>query len=386
MKKDQSVETLLTHLSTDPKTYQGVVNTPPHRASTIVFENLAAFEQRGTAPFAYGRAGTPSTMAFEKAIAELEGAAGSVATCSGLSAITVALMAFTRTGDKVLIPDNVYGPTRKFCAEVLNNYGVEAVFYDPMGDVGSLIDPAVKLLFIEAPGSLTYEVPNIAHLVSVAQSAKIITVMDNSWATPLLFKPLDHGIDISLMSATKYISGHSDAMLGVVSGTTETYAALKRTALMMGLCAGSEEIYLGLRGLRTLHVRMAEHERRALEIAQWLKEQKAVARVMHPALSSFPSHDNWKSFFKGACGTFGLVLNTTDKSKLAALVDGFKLFRIGASWGGYESLCFPEQPAALRTAVPFAEKGLCLRLHIGFEDVDDLKKDLSLGFERMGLA
>ncbi len=378
--------TILTHAGSNPKAYHGVVNTPPHRASTIVFNTFAEFCDMHSVPFYYGRNGTPSSAAFEEAVAALEGAAGSVSTCSGLSAITVALLAFTKAGDHVLVADNVYGPGRKFCVETLMPHGVDVEFYPPMigADIEKLFRKNTAILFMEAPGSLTFEVGDIAGMTKAAKARNIITVIDNSWATPLLFKPLANGIDVSVMSATKYISGHSDVMLGVVSGNEKTHAQLRKTASRLGLCAGSEELYLGLRGLRTLEVRLKEHEKRALEIAQWLEKQPAVKRVMHPALPSCPGHGNWKRLFSGASGTFGFVLKETDLKKIGKMLDGFHLFHMGASWGGYESLCFPAQPHHDRTAEPITEDGFFLRLHIGFEDMEDLKAELAEGFKRLG--
>lgn len=377
--------TLLTHEGCNPKEFHGVVNTPVHRASTIVFNCYDDFLNSYKMPFNYGRAGTPTSVAFEKAIAALEGAAGSVSTCSGLSAITIALMAFAKAGDHVLIADNVYGPNRKFCLEIMKNHGVEVEFYAPLTGPGisRKFRKNTTILFLEAPGSITFEVCDIGALVRAAKKHKITTIIDNSWATPLLFKPLDHGIDVSVMSATKYISGHSDVMLGVVSGTAKSYPKLKKTALELGLCAGSEELYLGLRGLRTLEVRMKEHQSRALEMARWLKKQPAVKRVLHPAFASCPGHDNWKKYFKGSSGTFGIILKENDRKKIARMLDGFRLFHMGASWGGYESLSFPVQPGPDRTAEPWTEKGFSLRLHIGFEDLDDLKDELEKGFKRL---
>jgi cystathionine beta-lyase len=377
--------TLLTHAGSNPKEFHGVVNTPVHRASTIVFNTYAEFENISKAPFSYGRSGTPTSASFEEAVAALEGAAGSVSVSSGLSAITIALMSFSKAGDHVLVSDNVYGPSRKFCREILTKYGVEVEFYPPLIGAGieKLFRKNTRALFMEAPGSLTFEIGDIGAMVRAAKAKSITTIMDNSWATPLLFKPLDNGIDVSLMSATKYISGHSDVILGVVSGTADTYPQLRKTALQLGVCAGSEELYLGLRGLRTLEVRMKEHQSRALEMAHWLEQQPAVKRVLHPALPSCPGHDNWKKYFKGSSGTFGIILKETDKTKIAKMLDGFVYFHMGASWGGYESLCFPVQPKSDRTAEPWTEDGFSLRLHIGFEDIDDLKAELSDGFKRL---
>jgi len=386
MAQNKKTATVLTHAGADPAAFHGVVNPPVHRASTIVFETLAEFDNIKKSPFYYGRAGTPTSLAFETAIAAVEGAAGTVSAPSGLSAISVCLLAFARAGGHALIPDNVYGPTRKCAADLLAQYGVETEFYDPM--LGEKIDSLMKmntcLLFMEAPGSLTFEVGDIVAMAATARKRGIVTILDNSWATPLLFKPLENGIDVSVMSATKYVSGHSDVLLGVASGTAASYPVLKKTALNLGICAGSEELYLGLRGLRTLEIRLREHERRALEMAKWLEKQPAVKRVLHPALESCPGHGNWKKYFKGSSGTFGIVLKETEREKLAKMLDSMRLFRMGASWGGYESLCFPVQPAPDRTATKWAEDGLSLRLHIGFEDIDDLQSDLGDGFSRMG--
>jgi len=326
--------TLLTHVSCNPKAYQGVVNTPVHRASTIVFENYAAFEGIDKAPFYYGRDGTPTSLAFENAIKELEGAAGTVSTPSGLAAIVTALTAITKAGDHILVADNVYGPTRKFATNMLGRYGVEVTFYPSMisaDGLAKLFKPNTVLLFMEAPGSLTFETGDIGAWTAAARARGIVTVIDNSWATPLLFRPLENGIDISVMSATKYIGGHSDALLGCVSGTDKTYPLLKKAASDLGFCAGSEELYMGLRGLRTLEVRLREHERRALEMARWLEQQPAVKRVLHPALPACPGHKNWKKYFKGSSGTFGIILKENDRTKVARMLDGLRVFRMGAS-------------------------------------------------------
>ncbi len=344
---DKKTGTLLTHVSSNPEKYDGAVNIPVHRTSTIVFKTLEDFDNRHNAPYIYGRNGTPTSAAFEQAIAALEGAAGAVSTCSGLSAIVVSLMAFAKAGDHVLMVDNVYGPSRKFCVDLLEKYGVECDFYPPMIGAGiqKMFKKNTRVLFMEAPGSFTFETGDIGALVSAAKAKNIITVMDNSWATPLLFKPLAHGIDVSVMAATKYISGHSDTLLGVVSGNAAVWPALRATALCLGLCAGSEELYMGLRGLRTLEVRLKEHQSRALDLAHWLEKQPAVKRVLHPALSQCPGHDNWKKYFKGASGTFGIILKESDKKKIAPMLDGFKLFHIGASWADMNPFASPYSPS-----------------------------------------
>lgn len=384
-KKDIAPATLLTHAGSHPERYHGAVSVPPHRMSTIVFDTFAEFEKVPHTPYHYGRAGTPSSAAFEEAIAALEGAHNSVSTCSGLSAILVALMAFARAGDHVLMVDNCYGPSRKSCEEILRRFGVEIEYYPPLigGDIAKLFRDNTRLVFMESPGSLTFEVQDIGAIVAAARAANIKTAIDNSWATPLNFRPLAHGVDVSVMSATKYISGHSDAMLGVVSTNESSWNAVKRAALMLGLCGGSEELYLASRGLRTLHVRMQQHQKAGLEIATWLATHPAVKRVLHPAMPDARGHNNWKKYYNGASGTFGIVLHETDKTKIARMLDGMELFSMGFSWGGFESLLFPEQPKPIRTAEPWGETGFNLRLHIGLEDVNDLKADLEAGLARL---
>jgi cystathionine beta-lyase len=384
--KDKKFLTRLTHAGSKPDEYHGAVNVPPHRMSTIVFRTFAEFEKVPDVPFSYGRAGTPSSAAFEEAIADIEGAFRSVATCSGLSAILTALLAFAKAGDHILMTDNCYGPSRKTCEEILRRFGIDVEYYPPMigAAIEKLFRPNTKLVFMEAPGSLTYEVQDVGAILAAAKKAGVRTAIDNSWATPLFFRPIEFGIDVSVMSATKYVAGHSDVMLGVVSATEEAFPAVKRAALMLGLCAGSEELYLGLRGLRTLHARMQQHQKNALDVAQFLSLQPQVKRVLHPALPSCPGHENWKKYYKGSSGTFGIILHETNREKLARLFDGMEIFNLGFSWGGFESLLFPEQPKPIRTAETWAEEGFSCRIHVGLEDVEDIKADLAAGLKRLG--
>lgn len=381
----KSFETLLTHAGSKPDEYHGAVNVPPHRMSTIVFRTYEEFEKVPNVPYSYGRAGTPSTAAFEEGIAAIEGAFRSVATCSGLSAIITALIAFAESGDHILMTDNCYGPSRKSCEEILRRFGVDVEYYPPMigAEIEKLFRPNTKLVFMEAPGSLTFEVQDIGAITAAAKKAGIKTAIDNSWATPLFFQPLDFGIDISVMSATKYVSGHSDVMLGVVSTNEDAWPQVKRAALMLGLCGGSEELYLGLRGLRTLNVRLQQHQKNALDIAEWLANRKEVKSVRHPALPSCPGHENWKKYYKGSSGTFGIILHETNREKIASMLNGMKIFNLGFSWGGFESLLFPEQPKPIRTAEAWTEEGFSLRLHIGLEDVEDIRADLDAGLSRL---
>jgi cystathionine beta-lyase len=376
--------TLLTHAGADPDAFHGAVNVPAHRMSTVVFKSYKQFlaaedtYEGAAGPYTYGRVGTPSSAAFESAIAKLEGAHNSLTACSGLAAILTALTAFTKAGGHVLMPDNCYGPNRRACDDFLRKYGVEVEYYPPLTkNIAKHFRRNTQLVFVEAPGSLTFEVPDVGGIIAAAKEARIKVAMDNSWATPLLLKPLALGADVSVMSATKYLSGHSDLVMGVVSATKDAWPAVKRAAIVMGQCAGADELYLALRGLRTLEVRLKRQEQSAFELARWLEKHPAVKAVRHPALSSCPGHANWKKYYRGASGTFGVILKETGEKKAAAMLERLELFRMGLSWGGFESLVFPKQPGPSRTAEKWKEKGFLLRLHIGLEDVEDLKADLA---------
>lgn len=391
-KRERKPDTLLIHGGSSPQDFHGAVSVPPHRMSTVVFQSYAEFEkaektyegdENSGAPYSYGRVGTPSSAAFESIIARMEGAHDSLTTCSGLAAILTVLTAFTKQGDHILMPDNCYGPNRRACEDFLKKYGVEVEYYAPLTqDIARHFKPNTSLVFIEAPGSLTYEICDIGAIVAAAKVAGIKTAMDNSWGTPLLLQPLALGIDVSVMSATKYISGHSDLVMGVVSSTKESWQAVKRAALVLGICAGSEELYLATRGLRTLHLRMARHQASALELATWLAAHPAIKRVLHPALPSCPGHDNWKKYYAGSSGTFGVILKETRAEKVAEMLDGLSLFRMGLSWGGFESLIFPKQAHDSRTAEKWTESGFSLRLHVGLEELSDLKADLETGLRK----
>jgi cystathionine beta-lyase len=384
--KDKKTGTLFAHTGSKPEKYHGAVNVPPHRMSTIVFNSYDEFEKVPNVPFSYGRAGTPSSVAFEEAVASIDGAYGAISTPSGLSAILSAMMAFTKAGDHILVTDNCYGPSRKTCEEILRRFGVDIEYFPPMiGDgISKLFRPNTKLVYMESPGSLTFEVQDVGAITAAAKKAGIRTAIDNSWATPLFFKPIPFGIDISVMSATKYIGGHSDILLGVASANEESFKPLRRAAQMLGYCAGSEELYLGLRGLRTLPIRMQQHQKNALELAQWLQKQPQVKRVAHPALPDAAGHANWKKYYTGSSGTFSIVLHEKRREKIAAMLDGTQIFSMGFSWGGFESLLFPEQPQPIRTAEPWTETGFNLRIHVGLEDIEDLKADLDAGLKRLG--
>lgn len=364
------------------------VNPPVVRASTFLFEKLADFEEASRHPFDgpfYGRVGTPTTFAFEQAIAELEGGHRSIAASSGVAAISAVLLAFLDNGDHLLVVDTVYDPVRRFCNRMLARLGIETTFYDPAAGagIGELIRPNTKLVYLESPGSGTFEVQDVRAIVAAAKAAGARTAIDNTWATPLFFRPLDHGIDVSIHAATKYIVGHSDAMLGVVTANAETYDAVRRATQDLGACAGLEECNLGLRGLRTLAVRLRQHEASALTLARWLEQQPQVARVLHPALPSSPGHEFWKRDFSGSSGLFSIELASREPEAARSFIDALSMFRIGFSWGGYESLVLPTHPGKSRSLPLWSGRGPIVRLQIGLEDTGDLRADLAQALARL---
>ncbi len=383
-------ETLVTHLGRQPERYHGVVNMPVFHASTVLYDSLEAFETRHRIadPDAvlYGRMGTPDTFALERAVAELEGGADSVAVPSGLAAISCALLALVEAGDHILMTDAAYRPTRKFCDGTLKRFGVETTYYDPTidRDIADLIRPNTRLIYVESPGSLTFEMQDIPAIAEIAAERGITLLADTTWATPLHFKAFAHGVDVSIQAGTKYLVGHSDAMLGMITANERYAAQIRRCVRQLGVSPGTEEVFLGQRGLRTLAVRLKRHEETGLRLARWLAERHEVAEVRHPALPDFPGHEIWRRDFTGACGLFSIVLDRPyPKAALAAMIEGLELFGLGASWGGYESLIITAYPEAFSTARPWQKPGPMLRLHAGLEDPDDLIADLEAGFERL---
>ncbi len=384
-------DTKAVHAGRHPERFEGAVNPPVFHASTILAESLAAWEQMrldraADAPGTYyGRLGTPTTRALEEALTALEGGHRTVVTPSGIAACGVALLAFVEQGAHVLIPDSVYGPTRHLATRFLKRFGVETTFYDPVVGAGieALLRPATRVVFLEAPGSLTFEMQDVPAICEVARRRGITTLMDNTWATPLYFKPLAHGVDVSIQAATKYVVGHSDAMLGAITVTREAWSRLRSTYHELGQCAGPDDVYLGQRGLRTLPVRLKRHWETGVRLAEWVARQPEVERVLYPALPGDPGHALWKRDFSGASGLFGVQLKPVGERAFAAFVDGLELFGLGASWGGYESLIMPTHPEELRTATKWQYPGPCFRIHAGLEDPDDLAADLSAGFVRL---
>jgi len=386
----RKADTIMVHAGRDPHANFGVVNPPVYHASTILFSSMAALAEARGKRFervTYGRVGTPTSWSLERAVAELEGGFNAVTVSSGAAAIVVAVMAFTKAGDHILVADTVYGPTRHWCSDVMTRYGVEVTYYDPgLGaDIARLVRDNTSLIYLESPGSLTFEVQDAPTIAKVARQRGIVTMIDNTWATPVFFRPFDHGIDISIHAATKYIVGHSDVMMGIVTAATqEHWQRLKQAAVDLGNCSGPDDVYLAQRGLRTMGVRLRHHQEAALEIARWLASQPHVARVLHPALPDHPTHDLWKRDFLGASGLFSFIVDTNDEAAIARLIDHMELFGLGYSWGGYESLLVPQDPVPLRTATRWQAEGQLLRLHIGLEDIDDLKADLAAGLKRLG--
>jgi cysteine-S-conjugate beta-lyase len=373
----------------DPMSYYGFVNPPVYHASTVLYPSAEDFLAH-RARYQYGRRGTPTTEALELALQELEGSqcAGVSLLPSGLAAVSSALLAVVHAGDHVLVTDSAYGPTRIFCDQILTRLGVAITYYDPLigAGIGELIRPNTRLVYLESPGSLSFEMQDVPAMAKVAHDKGALVVMDNTWATPLYFRPLDHGVDMVIQAGTKYIGGHSDVMLGTVSANAATVARLKNTVRHTGQCEGPDDAYLGLRGLRTLAVRLERHQKSGLAVARWLEQRPQVLRLLHPALPSHPGHAIWKRDFSGASGLFSMVLKPVSQKAYYAFLDSLELFGIGASWGGYESLAIPFDCAPLRTATRWQPGGPTVRFHIGLEAVDDLIADLERGFAALAAA
>ena len=382
MARSKKPETIAAHSGRMTRDHFGAVNTPVYRASTILSPDLATLEAHN-APYVYGRRGTPTSKSFEDAITELEGGAQTLLAPSGLGAIALALLSVCSAGDHVLVADSCYGPTRNFCDRMLKRYGVQTSYYDPTigGAISELLQPNTKAVFCEAPGSLTFEVQDIPAIAAAAHAKGACVLMDNTWATPLYFQPLAHGVDLSIQAVTKYIGGHADVMMGYVTANESHKARLHHTHGDMGLYVSGDDCFLALRGLRTLPVRLPRHQETGLTLARWLAARAEVERVLHPSLESDPGHALWKRDFSGACGLFGVVLKPVSHDGLAAMMDGFSYFGMGWSWGGFESLCVPAN--IQRTVRKFESEGPVIRIHAGLEDPGDLIADLEAGFERM---
>lgn len=388
-------ETTIVHSGRHPEQHEGAVNPPVFHVSTVLSQSVEEHRRRrkdwqqDLPTTCYGRLGTPTTRSLQEAIAILEGGYRSVVYPSGLAACAGALLAFLSSGDHLLVADTVYGPTRALAGGILKRFGVATSFYDPLIGRGieSLMRPETRVVYVESPGSLTFEVQDIPAIAEVAHKRGITVIMDNTWGTPLFFRPFAHGVDVSVQSATKYIVGHADAMLGAITCTREVWPKVRASTHELGQTAGPEDIYLAQRGFRTLAVRLKQHWQAGVALAEWITRQREVERVLHPALPDDPGHAIWKRDFTGACGLFGVVLKEgVSDGALAAMIDGMELFGIGSSWGGYESLIVPFDPRESRSATRWPYKGPCFRIHAGLESVEDLIEDLDAGFARLRAA
>ena len=379
--------TRLVHVSRDSERDAGAVNPPVYRASTIVYPSLQAYSTRAErryTTYSYGLQGTPTTLALAGAVADLAGGYRSVIVSSGLAAVTHAMTSFLRGGDHVLLADSVYGPARLFASAVLARFGVDVEFYDPLigGGIGRLIGRRTRIVDTESPGTATFEVQDVPAIAAAAHAAGALVVLNNTWATPLNFRAFDHGVDVEVQAGTKYLAGHSDLLIGTITvRTDEHFRAVKDDVIAFGDCVSPDVCYETLRGLRTLAVRLRRLEASTLEVARWLAARPEVARVLHPAMPDHPGHAVWKRDFLGSASLFGVLLRTDSMDAVARMVDGFRLFKIGSSFGGYESLV--ALPAPERTVRPWTEPGILLRFHVGLEAVADLIADLRDGFARL---
>lgn len=384
MKKD----TLLTHVGRNPAQTRGTVNMPLFRTSTVVFPDLETYEHRDPDDFKsmrYGVHGTPTTWAFEEAVARMEGGHMAVAVPSGLAAISAVLSTFAKKGDHLLITDSAYAPTRNFCERQLRANGIEVEYYDPLigADIARLIKANTKAVFCEAPGSLTFEMQDIPAIAAAAHARNIPVLADTTWGTPYFFRSFERGVDVSIHAATKYIVGHSDVLMGVIVTNEKYWLPVRHTIADFGYCVSPDDCYLALRGFRTIGVRMKQQMANALTVARWLEARPEVMRVLFPALENDPGHAIWKRDFDGAASLFGFVLQDTPRAKVTAFVNALKLFGIGSSWGGYESLVTAPHPEKVRSATRWQPGGPTIRLHIGLEDPADLIADLEQALQRL---
>ncbi|RTL97956.1 cystathionine beta-lyase [Ancylobacter aquaticus] len=382
-----SMETELVLAGRDPFRHDGFVNTPIVRGSTVLSPSVADLEGH-TGRYTYGRRGNPTVESLEAALTRIEGGAGVVLTPSGLSAVSIALLAVLKAGDHLLMVDSAYQPTRRICDEVLTRYGIATTYYDPLigGDIAGLIRPNTRAIFMESPGSQTFEIQDVPAIVAAAAAHDITTLMDNTWATPLFFRPHDFGVDVSIQAGTKYLGGHSDLNIGTISANARTFRRVHLAHGDLGMTVAPEDAFLAARGLRTMAVRLERHQQSALTVARWLSARPEVLDVLHPALPEHPGHALWKRDFKGASGLFSVILQPAPKPAVDAFLDSLALFGLGYSWGGFESLAIPFDCSSYRTATRWNPGGPAIRLQIGLEDPADLIADLDSGFAALAAA
>jgi len=387
------MDTTLAHADGDPFSRHGAVNPPVYRASTILYPTVGEYEAardpaRRFDVVRYGQLGTPTTFALEQAVAAIEGGYRAMLLPSGLAAVTATLQALLSSGDHVLMVDTTYASTRRFCDSTLSRFGVTTTYYDPLagGAIEKLFRPNTRVVFLESPGSITFEVQDVPAIAAAAHAAGLAVVMDNTWASPYFFAAFAQGVDVSIQAATKYFAGHSDVMMGTITTTEPLYERVRSTVADLGHCVSGDDAYLVLRGLRTLGVRLERHQRNAVRVAEWLRTRPEVARVHYPALPDDPGYAIWKRDFTGASGLLGVSLAPAPKAAVDAMLDGLELFGKGVSFGGFESLAIPMDPAPVRTATAWTSTRPYLRLHIGLEDPDDLIADLARGLDRLGVV
>lgn len=383
-------ETKVVEAGRSSKWTKGVVNPSVQRASTVVFDSVKemknAAKNKTNQTLFYGRRGTTTSFAFSDAMVEIEGGAGCALYPSGTAAITNAIISFVKTGDHILMVDSAYEPTRDYCDKILSKLGVSTTYYDPLigKEIEDLIQENTTVVFLESPGSITMEVQDVPGIAEVAHKHGCIVMLDNTWGAGLNFQPFDYGVDISIQAATKYIVGHSDVMLGTATATEKYWPQLRENSYIMGQCTSPDDLYLALRGIRTLSVRLNQHQKSALKIANWLAQRPEVETVLHPALPSCPGHEYFERDFTGSNGLFSFVLNRGTQAAITELLDGMTYFKMGYSWGGFESLILAISGVnSMRTVTDWNYEFPLIRLHVGLEDVDDLIDDLSKGFDRL---
>ncbi|MBV7314342.1 cystathionine beta-lyase [Shewanella sp. NIFS-20-20] len=385
--------TQIVSLGRDKQFSQGVVNPPVFRASSIIFDDLAAMHQASKGKcdgqMFYGRRGTTTHFALQTAIAELEGGAGTALFPSGTAAISGTLLSFLRAGDHLLMVDSVYEPTRDLCEQLLTGFGITTTYYDPLigADIAALIQPNTKVVFLESPGSITMEIQDVPTICDIAHQHGCITLLDNTWASPINSRPFAMGVDISIQAATKYIVGHSDVMMGCATANAKYWRQLQHNSYLLGQCVSADDAYLATRGLRTLGVRLAQQANNALQVARWLEQRPEVDHIRHPAFATCPGHEFFARDFSGANGLFSMVLKPATPQALSAFIDNMTHFKLGFSWGGFESLILWISGIEKIRSVTHWDASLpLLRLHIGLEDPADLIDDLARAFERFHLA